>query len=257
VKLQRHYVEKPWGKTWLPSSFKPPPGERIGEVWFTGGGEPPLLIKYLFTSERLSVQVHPSDAQARAQGLPSGKSECWYILDAERDATIGLGLVRSVSAETLRAAALDGSIEQLIKWRPVAPGDFLFVPAGMIHAVGGGISLIEIQQNADVTYRLYDYGRPRELHVDDAVAVASREPFPSRFAQHLAGKQHRTLVDGPHFKVVHSEEDALRGRMRWVVPLEGQAKSGADVAGPGECLLLNADDQLTSSSGRMLIAASV
>ena len=153
--------------------FEPPAGQRIGEVWFTGGGDLPLLAKYIFTSERLSIQVHPNDQQARARGLASGKTECWYILDAEPDATIGLGLTREVSPEELRAAALDGSIEQLIDWRPVKAGDFILVPPGTIHAIGAGISLLEFQQNADVTYRLYDYGRPRELHLDDSVAVGS------------------------------------------------------------------------------------
>lgn len=256
MKLGRRYVEKPWGQTRLPPEFDPPRGKRIGEIWFTGPGDLPLLIKYLFTSERLSVQVHPSDEQARLRGLPSGKSECWYILDAKPGATIGLGLIHPVSTNELRAAALDGSIEKLMEWRPVAPGDFLFVPAGTIHAIGGGISLIEIQQNADVTYRLYDYGRPRELHVDDAVAVATRRPYPSTLAQHLDGGEQRTLVDGPHFTLVHSREDALATRMRWVVPLDGEVRSGTDMAGVGECLLLRPDDQLISDAGRMLIAAS-
>ena len=91
MKLERRYVEKPWGRTELPPMFDPPAGERIGEVWFTDGAELPLLAKYIFTSERLSIQVHPDDAQAHARGLPAGKSECWYILDAEPGATLGLG----------------------------------------------------------------------------------------------------------------------------------------------------------------------
>ena len=89
-----------------------PAGERIGEVWFTDGADLPLLAKYIFTSERLSIQVHPDDEQARARGLPQGKSECWYILDAEPGATLGLGLKREMGKEELRAAALDGSIER-------------------------------------------------------------------------------------------------------------------------------------------------
>jgi mannose-6-phosphate isomerase len=257
MKLGRRYVEKPWGQTELPPQFDAPSGKSIGEVWFTSAHDLPILIKYLFTSERLSVQVHPSDEQARRLGLPSGKSECWYILDAEPGATIGLGLLYSISADELRAAALDGSIEQMMEWRPVAPGDFLFVPPGTIHAIGGGISLIEIQQNADVTYRLYDYGRPRELHVSEAVAVATREPYPSSLAQHLDAGHQRTLVDGPHFTLVLSNEDALAGRLRWIVTLEGEARSKTEVAGAGECLLLGAEEQLRSTTGRMLIAASV
>jgi mannose-6-phosphate isomerase len=172
MKLDRRYVEKPWGRTQLPAIFDAPTGKRIGEIWFTADGEQPLLVKYLFTSERLSIQVHPDDEQARARGLTQGKSECWYILDAEPGATLGLGLKSAISAADLRSAALDGSIEQQMNWRPVRAGDFFMVPPGTIHAIGGGISLLEFQQNSDVTYRLYDYGRPRELHLEDPVSVA-------------------------------------------------------------------------------------
>src|SRR4051794_31559100 len=117
MKLDRRYVEMPWGRTTLPQMFDPPAGKRIGEVWFTGAGNEPLLAKYLFTGERLSIQVHPDDEHARARGLAGGKTECWYILDAEPDATLGLGLTRPLSREELRTAALDGSIEELMDWR--------------------------------------------------------------------------------------------------------------------------------------------
>jgi mannose-6-phosphate isomerase len=255
MKLGRRYVEKPWGQTRLPPMFEPPPGERIGEVWLTGGEELPLLVKYIFTSERLSIQVHPDDEQARARGLPSGKSECWYVLDADPDATIGLGLVRAATKEELRAAARDGSIERLMDWRPVAAGDFLFVPAGTVHAIGGGISLLEFQQNSDVTYRLYDYRRPRELHLEDAIAVARPEPYSGDLARHLSGDEQRTLFDGPQFTLVHASRDALQDRMRWVMPLEGEVRSGADSAGPGEGLLLQPGDPLEAHGARMLIGA--
>jgi mannose-6-phosphate isomerase len=255
MKLQRRYVEKPWGRTVLPPMFDPPAGERIGEVWFTGRAELPLLAKYIFTSQRLSIQVHPDDAQARARGLAQGKSECWYILDAEPDATLGLGLVREVGAEELRAAALDGSIEQLIDWRSVAAGDFIFVPSGTIHAIGAGISLLEFQQNADVTYRLYDYGRPRELHLEDGVAVAAAKPFDGALVQHLSDGEQRTLVDGPHFTLVLTSEDALQGRQRWVIPLDGEVRSAGESARAGECLLVGPDERVETSTARMLIGA--
>lgn len=255
MKLDRRYVEKPWGRTQLPAIFDAPQGKRIGEVWFTGGENEPLLVKYLFTSERLSIQVHPDDAQAHSRGLKQGKSECWYILDADPDATLGLGLKRAVSAEELRSAALDGSIEQLMDWRPVRPGDFFLVPPGTIHAIGGGISLLEFQQNSDVTYRLYDYGRPRELHLDDGVAVARAEPYPDSLAQHVSGKEHRTLVDGPQFVLVHTSADSLADRQRWVIPLEGSATANGDSAGPGDCLLVSPGDEV-ESTGQLLIGAS-
>ncbi len=255
MKLERRYVEKPWGRTALPAMFDPPAGECIGEVWFTSEAELPLLAKYIFTSEKLSVQVHPDDHQARARGLTQGKTECWYILEADAGASIGLGLKQEASAEALRSAALDGSIEELMDWRPVGAGDFFFVPAGTIHAIGGGISLLEFQQNSDVTYRLYDYGRPRELHLDDGIAVATRAPYSTDLAQHLGGSDERTLVDGPHFTLVHTRRDALRDRRRWVLPLEGEVQSGDHMAASGECLLVEAGQPLASNA-RMLIGAT-
>ena len=256
MKLERRYVEKPWGRTWLPPMFDAPANERVGEVWFTNGADLPLLAKYIFTSERLSIQVHPNDEQARARGLTQGKTECWYILQAEPGATLGLGLKRTLSPEELRAAALDGSIEQLMDWRPVRTGDFFFVPAGTVHAIGAGISLLEFQQNSEVTYRLYDYGRPRELHLDDGVAVSRPEPYPDELAQHLSDDAERMLVDGPHFTLIHTKRDVLQDRERWVMPLDGTVRSGADAAGAGECLLVKAEATLTGDGGRMLIGAT-
>jgi mannose-6-phosphate isomerase len=258
MKLERQYVEKPWGRTQLPPMFDQPDGERVGEVWFTSGEELPLLAKYIFTSERLSIQVHPNDEQARQRGLAQGKSECWYILDAEPGSTLGLGLKREVDSDELRAAALDGSIERLIDWRPAAAGDFIFVPSGTIHAIGAGISLLEFQQNADVTYRLYDYGRPRELHLDDAVAVANTGPFPNNLVQHLSGEARRTLVDGPHFELVLTNGDALEDRERWVIPLEGEVRTGNSTASAGDCLLLQPDERIQASAdARILVGATV
>lgn len=235
--------------------FEQPRGNRIGEVWFTGGDELPLLAKYIFTSERLSVQVHPDDEQARARGLAQGKTECWYILDAEPDAVLGLGLVREVARDDLRRSALDGSIEQLVDWRPVRSGDFFFVPAGTVHAIGAGISLLEFQQNMDVTYRLYDYGRPRELHLDDGVAVASTGQYPAALIQHLSPGEDRVLVDGPHFILAHAHEDAFEDRQRWIIPVEGEVRTGDSVAVPGDCLLVEPGETVSASGARMLIGA--
>jgi mannose-6-phosphate isomerase len=235
--------------------FDAPAGERVGEVWFTNGADLPLLAKYIFTSERLSIQVHPDDEQARARGLAQGKTECWYILEAEPDATLGLGLKRAVSNDDLRSAALDGSIEQLVDWRSVRTGDFFFVPAGTVHAIGAGISLLEFQQNSDVTYRLYDYGRPRELHLDDGIAVSRPEPYSEELAQHPPDDEERTLVDGPHFTLVHTTRDVLQDRERWVMPLDGAVRSSGMIASAGECLLVKAGEALMSDGGRMLIGA--
>lgn len=255
MKLERHYVEKPWGRTELPAMFDAPAGKRIGEVWFSTSGDKPLLVKYLFTSERLSIQVHPDDEQAHARGLPRGKSECWYILDAEPGAILGLGLKREMPKDELLSAALDGSIEELIDWRSVHPGDFFMVPPGTIHAIGGGISLLEFQQNSDITYRLYDYGRPRELHLDDAIAVARREPYPDSLARHLSAGEQRSLVEGPQFVLTSTDEDAFADRERWVIPLEGNVRTDDETAGEGDCLLLQPGERI-SRAGRMLIGAT-
>ncbi len=203
--MQARPVERPWGRTELPPPFTAlaQGGARIGEIWFEDGeGSPhPLLIKYLFTSERLSIQVHPDDAAAQAAGLASGKDEAWLVFAADPGATIGLGLKRSVTPEALRGAALDGSIEQLVDWRPVAADDFIYSPAGTIHAIGAGVSLVEIQQNADVTYRLYDYGRPRELHLDQGMKVADPKPFAGGREPADLGNGRLVLASGGKFVV--------------------------------------------------------
>ena len=255
-----HLVEKPWGRTCLPSMFGDTGGRQIGEVWFAGPEDAPLLVKYIFTSERLSIQNHPSDAEARERGLERGKEECWYILDAEPGATLGLGLKREVDKDELRAAALDGSIEQLIDWKPVRPGDFFYVPAGTIHAIGAGISLLEFQQNADVTYRLYDYGRPRELHLDDGIAVAKPQPYADPRSRRVAADDPIVLVDGPLFSLVqaiggNAPADALRGRRRWVMPIDGSVRTETEEAVAGECLLLEPGEEVDLGSGRVLIGA--
>lgn len=255
MKLRRRFVEKPWGRTHLPATFDAPADTRIGEVWFEDSADLPLLAKYIFTSERLSIQVHPNDEEARARGHPRGKTEWWYILDAEPGSTLGLGLKRELTPTQLRGAALDGSIEKQLDWCPVEAGDFFLVPAGTIHAIGGGLSLLEFQQNSDVTYRLYDYGRPRELHIDDAVAVATSQPYPASCAGHLLAGEEHALVEGPIFDLVHSREDQLRDRQRWIIPLEGKVRSGDDIAVPGGCLLLEPGAELECEGARMLIGA--
>ena len=176
-----HMHRKPWGSTdLLPWAAAPADGDAIGEVWFeradAAAPKPALLLKLLFTSEPLSIQVHPDDSFARSIGLPNGKTEAWYILSAKPGAQVAIGLKHPLSAAELRASIEDGSIAEKVQWRSVRSGDVIFVPAGTIHAIGGGIVLAEIQQQSDATFRLFDYGRQRELHVDNAVAVARIGP---------------------------------------------------------------------------------
>ena len=174
-------VHKPWGVSDLqPWSNIDGSGDAVGELWFQRPDQDApvsaLLLKLLFTSEPLSIQVHPDDAFARSIGLPNGKTEAWYILSASPAAQVAVGLKRHLSPEELRASIKDGSIADLVQWRPVVKGDVLFVPAGTIHAIGAGIVLAEIQQRSDTTFRLFDYGRQRELHEDKAVAVSDAGP---------------------------------------------------------------------------------
>ena len=175
-------VHKPWGVSDLrPWSSIDGTGDAVGELWFERADKnapiPALLLKLLFTSEPLSIQVHPDDTFARAMGMPNGKSEAWYIISAKPDAKIGIGLKHRVTPQQLRASIRDGSIAELVEWRAVAKGDVVFIPAGTIHALGAGIVLAELQQHSDTTFRLFDYGRGRELHEDNGVAVANAWPL--------------------------------------------------------------------------------
>lgn len=195
-------IEKPWGKDVLPAPFAAAERRRIGEIWFEPPGAlPELLVKYIFTSEALSVQVHPSDVQTARNGLGrQGKDECWLIVAAEAGSRLGIGFDEPIDETAMRAAALDGSIEHLMTWHPVSAGDFFYIPANTVHAIGAGMSLIEVQQNSDITYRLYDYGRPRELHLDNGIAVAKGEPYDlARWHKSVSPSTSMTLVDGPLF----------------------------------------------------------
>ena len=250
--------ERPWGMDRLPAPFHSPAGQRIGEVWFT----PPaaldaLLVKYLFTTENLSVQVHPSDAQAPPGHR--GKEECWLILHAEPDARIAIGFNAPIGPEAMRAAALDGSIEQLLAWYPARPGDFFYIPAGTVHAIGPGLSLIEVQQNSDITYRLYDYGRGRELHLDAGIAVADGSPHDPVNRRHVPPSGAAALVDGPHFRLDRLDGSPPAGVAArytgplFVLPLDTPLEVCGEMVGPGQCALAPALDKI-DFAGRSLIA---
>lgn len=259
--LPTRTVNKVWGRQKLPAPFVNTTGEPVGEIWF----EPPpemdaLLVKYLFTSEKLSVQCHPSDAEAPEGG--SGKEECWYVLDAEPGATLGIGLEREVSPEELRAAAMDGSIEQLLTWHPVAAGDFFYLPAGTIHAIGPGLSLIEVQQNSDITYRLYDYGRPRELHLDAAIEVAQRAPYDMKYARNMPAHGNQVLVSGPHFRLDRIDGQPSAGHVETftgralVIPLSGEYGLAGTNVSPGECAWSETLDDVNWPEGGMALVAA-
>lgn len=172
--------EKVWGSPDTEPWYRNPERRNIGEIWFPASDSVPILVKLLFTSDNLSVQVHPQDDYARRHHDSRGKTEIWHILRAEPSARVAIGLREAVSPGRLRAAALSGEIMDMLNWLPARPGDTFFVPAGAVHAIGGGLALCEIQQHSDVTYRLYDYGRPRELHLDRALDVWIPEPIAAR-----------------------------------------------------------------------------
>lgn len=254
-------VEKPWGRTDLGSGFTNADGARVGEIWFETPDDLPLMVKYLLTSERLSIQVHPDDARARAAGHSRGKDEAWVILDAEADSTIALGLNHPVTAEALRAAALDGTIEQLVDWRPVQAGDVIYSPAGTVHAIGAGLTLIEVQQNIDLTYRLYDYGRPRELHLDDGLAVSVADRFVANDHRRGAGPGREILCEGGKFVLERWTFDDARllalppGEMGWFVPVTGAGSLDGAAWQAGECWLIEGESQLTLGAGASVLFA--
>lgn len=260
MKLQKHLVEKPWGRTDIPAAFGDMGGRRIGEIWYESDkpAELPILVKWLFTSEKLSIQVHPNDAQAQARGMPSGKEECWFIVDAAPGAVLGIGTTRPLSAHELREASLSGEIEKLMDWKPVKAGDYFYIPAGTVHAIGAGITLVEVQQYADITYRLYDYGRPRELHLDDGVAVSIAVPYADARSGHAAAGQQ--LVGGPHFNLwlVNSDSDIAalpKTGLRWVIPLAGWADIGGEKAAIGDCMIADSQDEMMMSKDAQLLIA--
>jgi mannose-6-phosphate isomerase len=242
-------VEKPWGRTDLrPWSEAAGTYGRIGEIWYErtdpSAPEPSLLLKLLFTREALSVQVHPGDAFARSIGEVRGKSEAWYVVSAEPGGRIALGLDRRLTSEQLRRAIVDRSIAERIAWRDVSCGDVVDVPAGSIHAIGAGLVIAEIQQRSDTTFRLFDYGRSRDLHVEQAVAVANAGLAPAGPLPRALGPGRTLLVTSPHF--IFEKIDApprskwtVRAQHEtWLLVLNGHARIGLMNTFAGEAVFL-------------------
>ncbi len=260
--LEGHAVEKVWGRRDLPAMYGDAAdrSEPVGEIWFADDAAPDLLVKCLFTSEKLSIQVHPDDAQAQASGYRCGKEEAWYVLSAEPGAVIGAGFAHDLTGDELRAAALDGSIETLMTWHPVKPGDFFHVPAGTVHAIGAGLALVEIQQNVDLTYRLYDYGRPRELHLDDGIAAAVAKPFqPSAIRR--SGPAREVLAASDKFVIerltggAEHHVAASTAHPVWIMPIAGSCVAGDAALAPGTVWLADAPAQVTLAPGATLLVA--
>lgn len=157
-------------------------GQPVGEVWLKT--ETPVLVKYLFSASDLSVQVHPDDKLAlELEGGPNGKTEMWHVLAAEPGARVAMGLNRNATEEELRSACLSGEIVEMLNWIPARSGDTFFMPARTIHAIGGGLTICEIQQVSDITYRLYDWGRQEsELHLEKGIRASKLEATPASAA---------------------------------------------------------------------------
>jgi len=241
--LLPEFSPRPWGTLdlspiYTDRKFK----EKIGEAWLTGDeckvangplagqrlaevvsrfglelvGEAardpkrfPLLLKFLFPHEKLSVQVHPDDACAQRVGQPWGKTECWYVLAAEPGAQVALGLKPGTTCEALEEAIRQNRAEELLNWIDIHAGEMIYVAGGTVHAIAAGSILVETQQSSDTTYRLYDYGRPRELHLRDGMQ-AVRERTSSgkvRSNKSSANGSHTELIAAPYFVV---EKNALK-----------------------------------------------
>jgi mannose-6-phosphate isomerase len=239
--MQPGFDPRPWGTQNLSPIY---PNhrfeEKIGEAWLTGdeckvangplrgktlaqlsqqyqrelvgeaardGRRFPLLLKFLFPHEKLSVQVHPDDTQAQRVGQPWGKTECWYVAHAKPGSQIALGLKAGVTAAQLEASIHQNRAEELLNWINVYAGDMIYVAGGTVHTLGPGSVIVETQQQSDTTYRLYDYGRPRELHLKDGMAAVKEKvksgkvvrPAPTESA---TGKNRCSpLVTAPFFAV--------------------------------------------------------
>ncbi|HEY1801685.1 MAG TPA: type I phosphomannose isomerase catalytic subunit [Terriglobales bacterium] len=242
---------RPWGTTDLSpiyprQSFR----EKIGESWLTGDhckvangalagktlaalsseygrelvGEAarderrfPLLVKFLFPHEKLSVQVHPDDELARQIGEPWGKTECWYVAYAKPGAQIGLGLKAGVTRAEFEKSIHEKRAEELLNWVDVFPGEMIYVAGGTVHTLGPNSIIVETQQQSDITYRLYDYGRPRELHLKDGLAAVKEKAAAGKVIQLAAvdlngsGNRHSALIAAPYFAVDRFEMNAPHG----------------------------------------------
>lgn len=232
-RLAPFFRTRPWGfqdlEPWY--DYKTD-GEPIGEVWLTGemcvadtgplkgtnlavitkqhrdalvgsavgGTDFPLLIKLLFPKDKLSVQVHPDDALAQRYGEPRGKTECWYALDAKPGAAVALGIRPGVTVDQVKAAVHDASLESLLEMVPVEKGDMIFVDAGTVHAMGPGVVILETQQTSDLTYRMYDYGSARELHLEKSFAAMRLKTRAGKVPPRPVDG-HCVLIDERYFRI--------------------------------------------------------
>ena len=241
--MQPAFDPRPWGTTNLSPIYPNHKfSEKIGESWLTGDDckvangplanrtlsdlskefgpalvgsaarDPkrfPLLLKFLFPEEKLSVQVHPDDERARAVGQPWGKTECWYVAHAKPGAQIALGLKTGVTVADLERAIHERRAEDSLNWLNVFTGDLIYVAGGTVHTLGPGSVIVETQQQSDTTYRLYDYGRPRELHLQEGLAAVKLKVGSGKVVRPApveeGGNRIERLIGAPYFVVERYE----------------------------------------------------
>ena len=244
----------PIGEVWLTGdackvATGPLTGQTLGEIFAVHGeamlgaeaaeimqGQSPLLLKVIFAKEKLSVQVHPDDKLAQKYGQPRGKTECWYALAADSGAEVAAGLLPGVTLADVERGVADETLEKSLNVLPVAAGDMVFVDAGTVHAIWPGSILLETQQNCDLTYRLYDYGRPRELHVAKALEAIRLTTGAGKIAPEVLPDR-AVLVDRAYFCVEKIAVDRVR---------TGDSMPLAEENGPGLAFLFAAE-----GSGRL------
>lgn len=283
---------KPWGGSQMSARLGKQivPGEKIGESWelyyrnivsngafagrtlaeviatdpqgiigrLTTDTEYPLLIKFLDPAEWLSVQVHPDDALAsELEGQPRGKTECWYVIEAEPSATIAFGLAEPLTTDSMRALIESGDtnrIERMMQYVPVQTGDFVFVQAGTMHALGPGVLIYELQQTSDTTYRVYDWGRmgldgkPRALHLDKALRCTHFDVLPAAQVRYTVrevapGVRYANLIRSQYFgleKYILSAAHKIvtRGSAQIITAISGHVEIQTTHGGSNQITLL-------------------
>ena len=239
--MQPAFDPRPWGTLDLSAIYPNHKfNERIGEAWLTGDNcvvangplakrtladlskdfgaelvgtaarDPqrfPLLLKFLFPEEKLSVQVHPDDATAQRFGEPWGKTECWYVAHAKPGSQIALGLKAGVTRADFEQGIHEKRAEELLNWINVYQGEMIYVTGGTVHTLGPGSVIVETQQQSDTTYRLYDYGRPRPLHLERGLASikertgAGKVIRPAPVAINGGKNRRSSMIAAPYFTV--------------------------------------------------------
>ena len=293
--MQPLFDPRPWGTLDLSPIYPRRFEEKIGESWLTGdhckiqnGGLAgkslaelasrykrelvgdasanesrfPLLAKFLFPHEKLSVQVHPDDDDARAIGQPWGKTECWYVAHATPEAEIGLGLKNGTTRAQFEKAIHENRAEELLNWVKVATGDLIYVAGGTVHTLGPGAIIVETQQQSDTTFRLYDYGRPRELHLEHGLRVikeqvASGKVKPRGFSKSgMNGNRVLPLVESPYFSVERLE---LHGEHKFDFSADGNSSAQilVSVEGSGTLIAAGCDAVKFAVGDAVVVPASI